>query len=1107
MRLRGRRVVLLLAGALPLVAEDSQNGGIAASTTTGAASAIASSLTKNHQPETVGEGGMFSITHDKDDDDDDENDFDDTVISTVEAIHEDAFRLPTLVSTVKKLSKMGEEDENHKDCDDDDDDDEAASSSSSLENNEDNQEGAFEVVEDDYDTIDGYHKGHRNTTPISPGSIEGDEDDDHAVMKDQQSKTENDVEQEVLTSSEEKKDNISHTQNEESSIQQAQASQESLESSSHQDLRSESDSMPIETEAAQREDKPTKSENEAKHPKREEATQEKEETMDSENNSSDSESSDLNPSDSDASTKDDDEQQLLQQDVNNNDSNSDNKDDKIEVIGEAVVDVKSNTTPEVVLTDDKNDGKNNGSGDDDDDDEQTDDEQTDDEDENSQDKRRVDVDYASKSAGALILEKSHSMKGTSNLLNGDKDKYAIAPCEDKKFVVIGLSEDILVKKIILVNYERYSSQVKDFKVLASQNLGTWVDLGTYTAKPGNGEQMFELIEPAWARYLKFRFLTHHGSEHFCTVSQIKVHGSTMLQGFHEQWEEDEAALKDEDENTVVADGTVVDPTAPIVIDTSTNKAAAEKGNEGQPVKHDEPSVMESANKQNTEEETSVPMSTQKEVGTGKEAHSESNAAQDHVQSSAESGPKEVSAEATDCPPISSSNGSSPIDCLVSSNQAAAVYENVAMVGPFRESQYLNELLRGDSMDEELLSTIYELIPRTLESLPSAGRISDDSHVLTPISELGTAAMQSLYTSTLKATDAAKSIVAESSGTIVAPKMSDALQEVFRLVKETVGSGSGIRSPDFVENHNHSSEATEELQAEDHEPHGITLDSKPEVRSYKKGESADDSSKHDVDSVTSPTSDKAEQIKTKNEREHPTEHALTDSPLIDSQSLHSVDLALAKMLDRLPSADCLTTLDYAEFKAKLLAARKGDGSSASSGTMEPIFKKLTGEIKSLQLSLSVHDQFTKASVSCYQRILLDLIVEMEAMRMDQNERLLKLENEFRTARSSGIMSLIARVMMPLFSWLLSFAKSTIYFALSVPNKLMEVVASSTGVKILKIQSWLLVVPIRPKRRNKPLHSRMLRKVLLLIWERLLQLPLEHPNLIVCICLAILSVPFL
>jgi len=83
-------------------------------------------------------------------------------------------------------------------------------------------------------------------------------------------------------------------------------------------------------------------------------------------------------------------------------------------------------------------------------------EDDDDEDEDLSD--RVSVDYASKSAGALIIEKTAEFKGTSNLITGDRDRYAIVPCsEEKKQVVLSLSEGILVKEIKLANYERFSS--------------------------------------------------------------------------------------------------------------------------------------------------------------------------------------------------------------------------------------------------------------------------------------------------------------------------------------------------------------------------------------------------------------------------------------------------------------------------------------------------------------------------------------------------------------------------------------------------------------------------------------------------------------------------
>lgn len=61
------------------------------------------------------------------------------------------------------------------------------------------------------------------------------------------------------------------------------------------------------------------------------------------------------------------------------------------------------------------------------------------------------VNFASVSAGAVVLEASPKSKGYHNLLNDDKDKYGIAPCAEKKWVVIGLSEDVSCISIIRDN--------------------------------------------------------------------------------------------------------------------------------------------------------------------------------------------------------------------------------------------------------------------------------------------------------------------------------------------------------------------------------------------------------------------------------------------------------------------------------------------------------------------------------------------------------------------------------------------------------------------------------------------------------------------------------
>ena len=72
--------------------------------------------------------------------------------------------------------------------------------------------------------------------------------------------------------------------------------------------------------------------------------------------------------------------------------------------------------------------------------------------------------YASRDSGAVMLESSPASKGMSNLLVNSRDKYAISPCEDKQWAVLGLSEDIMVRTIRISSHEKYSSLVKDFQV-------------------------------------------------------------------------------------------------------------------------------------------------------------------------------------------------------------------------------------------------------------------------------------------------------------------------------------------------------------------------------------------------------------------------------------------------------------------------------------------------------------------------------------------------------------------------------------------------------------------------------------------------------------------
>lgn len=114
-------------------------------------------------------------------------------------------------------------------------------------------------------------------------------------------------------------------------------------------------------------------------------------------------------------------------------------------------------------------------------------------------------------------------------------------------IVIGLSEDILVTSVALANYEKYSSTVKEFQLLASTSFPTeeWINLGVYEAVPRLGEQYFNVTTSSvHTRYLKFKFLTHYDNEALCTLSQIKVHGTTVIASFKEEVERSDTLMRD-----------------------------------------------------------------------------------------------------------------------------------------------------------------------------------------------------------------------------------------------------------------------------------------------------------------------------------------------------------------------------------------------------------------------------------------------------------------------------------------------------------------------------------------------------------------------------------
>ena len=153
--------------------------------------------------------------------------------------------------------------------------------------------------------------------------------------------------------------------------------------------------------------------------------------------------------------------------------------------------------------------------------------------------------YSSFDAGATVLKTGSGTKNAKAILLENKDSYMLLECRAKnKFVVVELSDDILIDTIVLANFEFFSSMIRTFRVSVSDRypvkLDKWVDLGTFEARNSRDIQAFLIEHPQiYTKYVRVEFLTHWGNEFYCPVSLLRVHGTRMLDSWKEPAHDDE----------------------------------------------------------------------------------------------------------------------------------------------------------------------------------------------------------------------------------------------------------------------------------------------------------------------------------------------------------------------------------------------------------------------------------------------------------------------------------------------------------------------------------------------------------------------------------------
>jgi hypothetical protein len=148
--------------------------------------------------------------------------------------------------------------------------------------------------------------------------------------------------------------------------------------------------------------------------------------------------------------------------------------------------------------------------------------------------------YASFDCAAAILKSNPEAKGSSSILDENRDRYMLNKCSaGNKYVIVEMCEDILVDTVVLANFEFFSSAFKDFRVSVTdrypiQERG-WKTLGSFVGNNTRTIQVFSIENPLiWARYVRIEFLSHYGNEFYCPLTLLRIHGTTMMEEYKNQ---------------------------------------------------------------------------------------------------------------------------------------------------------------------------------------------------------------------------------------------------------------------------------------------------------------------------------------------------------------------------------------------------------------------------------------------------------------------------------------------------------------------------------------------------------------------------------------------
>lgn len=466
------------------------------------------------------------------------------------------------------------------------------------------------------------------------------------------------------------------------------------------------------------------------------------------------------------------------------------------------------------------------------------------------------------------------------------------------------------------------------------------------------------------RYLKFSFLNHHGLEYYCTLSQIRVHGTTLLAAAQEDLQHH--ALELEEIHALIGDSNDNDDED----DVNEEKAFKDTGEEAE---------EEGGDKLQGEKALDV------EVG-----HLDDNVDETVEVSATDKQDTESSGKPTDSDSIASPDLSLPmIDSEVGDTVVAAVNDSTVVEATTAACDQVDSSNSDSEPVEELKSEVKPVEAETVvdSKVDKVEKTAEEKHgkteAVTQDAE-STSSMKALESDTPQPVDSVSSTFQRAIGRLMGTQeRANDTNQTNTTLNTTVGNG-----------HTNSTNASVTNGTSQEAITNATNSSEKDNEVEKKNITSTNNTNSTSDTPNDQTLKPHANTSSESIRKNSTDTAKSDTGSKRSSNIsNSSKASTVKNVDQTVKVDrrveaCLEGLNFSKFKEKVhakVAAGKGNSKYGVDGSQQDrIFKTMMDMVKSLEVGSSIFELYVMRLHVCYSSILEDVYSQHQGMLTSMQE---------------------------------------------------------------------------------------------------------------------------